>query len=166
MQYRLIPQQKTTLGEVSGRVTPRLHRIASALQAAGFPVALSRRMDAWLKTHAVFVTAIAGAIYLAEGTCADVASGVDGVPRLVRAVRQGFQALRAAGVFIEPRKLAILFLWLPFAVPVTYWRRYLAQQEAELIFAQHVRSAGRDAGTSSPNPTAAAQYGLLHTRSQ
>src|SRR6516225_5626899 len=42
----------------------------------------------------------------------------------------------------RPRKLAILFLWLPFSVPVTYWRRYLAQQEAELIFAQHVRSAG------------------------
>ena len=142
VQYRLIPQQKTTLGEVSGCVTPRLHRIASVLQAAGFPVAFSRRMDAWLKTHAVLVTAIAGAIYLAEGTCANVASGADGVPRLVRAVRQGFHALRTAGVFIEPRKLAILFLWLPFSVPVTYWRRYFAQQEAELIFAQHVRSAG------------------------
>jgi 2-dehydropantoate 2-reductase len=108
VQYRLIPQQKTTLGEVSGPVTPRLHRIASVLQAAGFQVALSRRMDAWLKTHAVFVTAIAGAIYLAGGTCANVSSGTDGVPRLVRAVRQGFHALRTAGVFIEPRKLAIL----------------------------------------------------------
>ena len=107
-------------------------------------MALSRRMDAWLKTHAVFITAIAGAIYLAEGTYANVASRADGVPRLVRAVRQGFHALRTAGLFIEPRKLAILFLWLPFAVPVIYWRRYLAQQEAELIFAQHVRSAARE----------------------
>jgi 2-dehydropantoate 2-reductase len=141
VRYRLVPQQKTTLGELSPHVTPRLREIAAALRAAGFPVALSRRMDAWLKTHAVFVTAVAGAIYDAGGSCAALVSQPGGVARLVRAVRQGFRALRACGVSIEPRKLAVLFLWLPLAIPVAYWRSYIAQPAAELIFARHVRTA-------------------------
>ncbi len=141
VRYRLIPQQRTTLGEPCGRVTPRLRAVATALRAAGFPVALSRRMDAWLKTHAVFVTAVAGAIYAAGGSCAALVSQPGGVVRLVRAVRQGFRALRARGVPIEPRKLAVLFLWLPLSVPVAYWRRYLARPAAELIFARHARAA-------------------------
>jgi len=95
MRFRLIPQRRTSLGEPSGRITPRLREVAAALHSAGFPVALSRRMDAWLKTHAVFVTAVAGAIYDAGGTCAALVSQPGGVARLVYAVRQGFKALRA-----------------------------------------------------------------------
>jgi 2-dehydropantoate 2-reductase len=141
VRYRLIPQQRTTLGEPSGRVTPRLRAVTAAVRAAGFPVAVSRRMDAWLKTHAVFVTAVAGAIYDAGGSCAELVAQPGGVARLVRAVRQGFKTLRAQGVPVEPRKLALLFLWLPLAVPVAYWRHYLRQPAAELIFARHARAA-------------------------
>jgi 2-dehydropantoate 2-reductase len=141
VRYRLIPQQRTTLGEPHGGVTQRLREAAAALRAAGFPVALSRRMDAWLKTHAVFVTAVAGAIYDANGSCATLVSQPGGVTRLVRAVRQGFRALGARGVPVEPRKLAVLFLWLPLRIPVAYWHHYFAQPAAELIFARHARAA-------------------------
>ncbi len=129
VRYRLIPQQRTTLGEPSGRMTPRLHGVAASLRAAGFPVAFSRRMDAGLKTPAVFVIAVAGAIYDTGGSGAALVAQPEGIPRLVRAVRQGFRALHAVGVPIEPRKLALLFVWLPLAIPVAYWRRYLARPE-------------------------------------
>ena len=140
-RYRLIPQQKTTLGEPDRRITPRMRRVAAVLRAAGFPVAISRRMDAWLKTHAAFVTVIAGAIYAAGGSCAALAQDPSGVPQLVRAVCQAFRALRAVRTPIEPRKLAALFLWLPLPVPIAYWRRYLGRPEAELIFARHADAA-------------------------
>jgi len=141
VRYRLIPEQKTTLGELDGRITPRLRRVREALRSAGFPVALSRHMDVWLKTHGVFITAIAGAIYSARGSCTALVAQPDGVPRLVRAVRQGFRALRALGMPIEPRKLAALFLWLPLPVPMAYWRAYLGRPEAELIFGRHAQGA-------------------------
>jgi 2-dehydropantoate 2-reductase len=141
VRYRLIPQQKTTLGELDQRITPRLREIAAALRAAGFPVAISRRVDAWLKTHAAFVTAIAGAIYDAGGSCLAISEEPDRVLSLVRAVRQAFQALRARGTPIEPRKLVVLFARLPLWVPIAYWRRYLARPEAELIFARHAEAA-------------------------
>ena len=96
VRYRLIPQQPTTLGEPDARISPRLRQVAKALLQAGFPVALSRNMDAWLKTHAVFVTAIAGAIYDAGGTCAahhpvrwGPPSGARGAPGLSRSARPG-----------------------------------------------------------------------------
>ncbi len=52
VRYVRIRQQPTTLGEVDGRITPRLRQLAIMLKRAGFPVALSHNMDSWLKTHA------------------------------------------------------------------------------------------------------------------
>jgi 2-dehydropantoate 2-reductase len=141
VRYRLIREQRTTLGELNGRITPRLYQIAATLRSAGFPVVLSGCMDAWLKTHALFITIVAGAIYAAGGSCAALAASPDGVPDMVRAMRQGFRALQRQGTAIEPRKLAALFLWLPLLAPITYWRRYLARPEAEVIFGRRVQAA-------------------------
>lgn len=140
VRYRLIPEQPTTLGEPDGSLSPRLRQVARIFEEAGFKVALNRRMDDWLKTHAVFVTAIAGAIYLADGSATVLAASREGVGTLVRGIRQGFHALSEAGVTIEPKKLAWLFA-LPSIVPQFYWRRYLARPAADLIFARHARSA-------------------------
>ena len=140
VRYRVIPEQPTTLGEPDGSLSQRLRNVAKLFAEAGFKVAASRRIDDWLKTHAVFVTAIAGAIYRAEGSATVLALRRDCVRALVRGIRQGFSALTAAGVVIEPRKLALLFA-LPTVIPEFYWRRYLAHPAAELIFAGHARAA-------------------------
>ena len=140
VRYRVIAEQPTTLGEPDGSFSQRLRNVAKLFAGGDFKVALSRRMDDWLKTHAVFVTAFAGAIYRAEGSAAALAGRREAVRALVRAVRQGFGALSAAGVVIEPKKLALLFA-LPAVIPEYYWRRYLARPAAELIFAGHARSA-------------------------
>src|SRR3984885_9354978 len=64
VKYLLIPQQPTTLGEIEGPPAPRIWEIAAMLKESGFNVALSQNMDAWLKTHAVFVTAVWGGFFL------------------------------------------------------------------------------------------------------
>ncbi len=140
IRYRLIAEQSTTLGEPGGSLSPRLRAIAEIFETGGFRVVLNRRMDDWLKTHAVFVTAIAGAIYLADGNMAALAANRDSVRTLVRGVRQGFHALKKAAISIEPKKLALLFA-LPSIFPEGYWARYLARPAADLIFARHARSA-------------------------
>jgi 2-dehydropantoate 2-reductase len=140
VRYRLIQEQPTTLGEPDGRLSPRLRHVAKIFEAAGFRVALNRRMDDWLETHAMFVTAIAGAIYLADGSTSALAASRENMRTLVRGVRQGFRALTKAGVSIEPRKLALLFA-LPSMVPQSYWRSYLVRPAADLIFARHAQAA-------------------------
>ena len=139
VRYRLIPEQPTTLGEPDGRLSPRLRQIAKIFEEAGFTIALSRRMDDWLITHAMLVTAIAGAIYLANGSTAVLASSNASVRKLVQAVREGFQLLSEAGVVIEPKKLALL-VSLPAILPQLYLRRFLARPESELIMARHAKA--------------------------
>jgi 2-dehydropantoate 2-reductase len=58
IDYLLIKQQPTTLGEVDGRTTPRLEQMANAFKDAVFPVAISANIDAALKTHAVLFTCV------------------------------------------------------------------------------------------------------------
>jgi 2-dehydropantoate 2-reductase len=140
IRYRLIAEQPTTMGEPGGSLSPRLRNVAGIFENAGFSVVLNRRMDDWLKTHAVFVTAIAGAIYLADGNAPALAANRDGIRTLVRGIRQGFRALKEASVSIEPKKLALLF-GLPSFFPEIYWARYLARPAADLIFARHAQSA-------------------------
>src|ERR1700730_16791266 len=69
VRYAMIAQQPTTLGELDGQRTVRLRTLAEALRERGFPTKISHDMDAWLKAHAFFVTAVSGAIYMAGGDC-------------------------------------------------------------------------------------------------
>jgi 2-dehydropantoate 2-reductase len=142
VKYLLIPQQKTTLGELGGVRAQRLHELAQALRQAGFAVSVSRNMDAWLKTHVALVTAIAGALYAYGCDASRLARSPEGVPLMVQGVREGFRVLQALGLPVLPFKLWVLFEWLPRAVPVAYWRRYLASQMGEYALARHTRAAG------------------------
>ena len=146
VRYRLIPEQPTTLGEPDGSLSPRLQQVEKILQQAGFPVALSRRMDDWLKTHAMLVTAIAGAIYLGHGSTTEVARSPDGIRVLVHGIRQGFGLLKGAGVVIAPKKLALL-VGLPSIFGQIYLRRFLARPASELIMARHANAVPGELAT-------------------
>ena len=139
VRYRLIPEQPTTLGEPDGRLSPRLRQVAEIFEKAGFTVALNRRMDDWLKTHAMLVTAIAGAIYLADGSTTALANSRESVRTLARGIRQGFGLLSESGVGIEPKKLALL-VGLPPLLPQLYLRRLLARPASELTMARHANA--------------------------
>lgn len=141
VRYLLIKQQLTTIGELSGGHTPRLEEIASALRQAGFPTAVSAHMDSWLKTHALFVTAIASAIYVAGGSTHRLAATPAPLHLMVRATKQGFRALRALHAFDAPMNLRVLYNWMPTWFAMWYWRRALATELGELTFAAHANRA-------------------------
>lgn len=140
-RYVVIRQQPTTLGELDGARTPRLEQIAGALRAAGFPVAFSRNMDGWLKTHAVFVTAMSAALYLADGNPQQLARMADILQLMVQATKQGYRSLRALGSFDAPRNLQVLYGWMPAWFAVQYWRRALPTELGQLGFAAHANAA-------------------------
>lgn len=74
VRYAMIAQQPTTLGEPSGRPTVRLLALAKAFRASGFRTRVESEMDAWLSSHAFFVTSITGAIYLAGAIVINLAA--------------------------------------------------------------------------------------------
>ena len=111
----MIVQQPTTLGELSGEVTTRIWELANMFGKSGFPTELSRNIDAWLKVHAIFVTAISGAIYLAGGDCQRLSRDDAILKLMTKGIREGFKALQALGIAITPFPLKVLFLWCPDA---------------------------------------------------
>ena len=144
VHYHLLPgwQQPTTLGEIDGRETPRLASIVGALTDAGFPVATSTTMDAWLKTHVAWFNPIANAFYMAGEDLGRLTRTRDALVLLVRAVREGLRVLRARDIPVTPPVFNV-FDRLPEPLLVAALRRLLGSHEATTNLAPHL-AAVRD----------------------
>ena len=116
----------------------------SLFRGAGFRVARVGDMDAWLRRHAVFVTAIAGALYEAGGDARRLAANAEGVATFILAVREGWSALDRRGVKSAPLALRTIFCWTPLPYAVGYWRRLLGSARREFYFARHARHAPKE----------------------
>ena len=160
--------QKTTVGELDGRSTPRVRGLAAALEEAGFPTAISSQMDAWLKTHVALMSAprpaeagrpprgsrkvakphflespIAEAFYAASSDLKVLADCRCRVIAMVRTIRQAFAALRAQGIPVTPARLRGLEL-LPEWLLVGACQWALRTFYADLIVARHATVAGEE----------------------
>jgi 2-dehydropantoate 2-reductase len=148
IRYRIVSGlvQPTTIGELEGEHTPRLLTIYRELRSAGFPVAISSNMDAWLKTHVAVVSPVANAIYLAGGSNYRLAHTRDGLVLMLRAIREGFQVIKAHRIPITPAKL-LLLEWLP--EPFLIWLMQLGfdTEPAELVLARHANAARDEMST-------------------
>lgn len=141
IRYYVLPQQPTTLSEVGEQITPRLRALGALFTATGHPVEMTRHIDAWLKTHAVFVTCVAAAITQVGGDNARLAQDRQLVATMVQAIREGFRALARQGIHVTPHNLAILFNWTPRRFAVWYWQRALMGPVGALAIAPHARRA-------------------------
>lgn len=144
VRYALISQQPTTLGCVTGRSGERVRSLAGAFRSAGFPTTISGNMDAWLKAHAFFVTAVCGAIYMAGVDCRGLSGNTVALMLMTSGVREGFAAVRGLGLVVTPLPLRVLFTWLPQKFAVAYWRRFFASDTAEYVFGRHARAAAHE----------------------
>jgi 2-dehydropantoate 2-reductase len=147
IHYALIPQQPTTLGEMDGQPSSRLRAIEMALRTSGFPTKISHDMDAWLKAHAFFVTAVSGAIYLAGGDCRRLSEEDTLLMLMTNGVREGFSAVRALGLTVTPLALRTLFTWLPKSFAISYWRKFFRAEMADYVFGRHAREASGEMRT-------------------
>jgi 2-dehydropantoate 2-reductase len=173
IDYLLIRQQPTTLGELDGSTTPRLEQIANAFKDAGFPIAISSNIDAALKTHAVFITAIESAIRMAGGSNTELAHRRDLLLLMVNAIREGFNVLSVLAVPITPFNLHLMFSWMPRWFPILYWRRALTSKLGEVSLAAHANAAPGEIkqlideirtlvrATSVPTPAMDRLYGYM-----
>ena len=141
IRYVLIRQQKTMLGESDGQVSTRVRNLRDLLGQAGFETAISRNVAGWLNAHTAFVVPIAYALYRFDTDAARLAADRSTLHQMVRATRQAFRALQAAGEADIPANLKMLYLRMPVGFAVGYWRRVLAGPRGELWFAAHSRAA-------------------------
>lgn len=132
VRYIQVAQQPTVIGPGHAGDVAK-----AALRSAGFPLAATANMDAWLKTHAVFIAAFESALAAASGDAISLASDRAAVSELVRAVRDGLTKLHGLGVPILPAALRIIFLRMPHWFATRYWAKQLAGDLGTLALAPH-----------------------------
>lgn len=128
------------LGEIDGQMTSRLHMLAAVFKSAKMPVTISKNIDAWLKTHVALVSPLANAIYAVGGDNYRLAHTRDAIVLGIRAVREGFDVLRALRIPIEPLMLRLMFS-LPEPLLVNRVRGILDTKTAEFAMAGHANAA-------------------------
>jgi len=115
--------------------------VGFALRQAGFKVALVADMPSWLSRHAVFITAIGGALCQSGLDAQRLGADSELVHTLIRAVREGWAAMDRRGIGPAPWALRAIFQWVPSPFAVAYWSRLLRSQRGEYYFAGHIRHA-------------------------
>jgi 2-dehydropantoate 2-reductase len=134
--YLEISQQKTTIERRHGIEAP----VVDLLRSAGFALDVQADMAAWLKTHAVFITAVGAAILDSGGDSGRLAADRAKVAAMVAAVGEGFRTLGRQHVAITPLPLRLIFTVVPRFVAVRYWQKQLRGPLGTLAIAPHVRA--------------------------
>jgi 2-dehydropantoate 2-reductase len=122
-------------------MTPRVARLQELFSGAGFPTRISSNIDGWMVGHTAFVVPIGFALYRVGTDAARLAVSTDALGLMVRATREAFRAMGATGNLEIPTNLRVLYLCMPTAFAVRYWRRVLASPRGELWFGAHSRAA-------------------------
>lgn len=131
-RYLSIPQQPTV-------VEASASDVAELLRGAGIRTREVRDMDAWLKRHAIMITAIGCAIISRKGSARRAAADRGLVAEVILAIREGWQALDRLQVAAAPIGLRMIFVWIPLSISERYWSRLLGDGRGETYFAQHTR---------------------------
>ncbi len=141
IDYVQIKQQKTTIGEVDGVKSNSIINLKVLFEDAGFRTEISSNMQDWLKTHAIFITCITASIINANGDSVQLARDKTSIHTMVQSIREGFAALEALNISIEPKNLKIIFMKVPMWFSVWYWRKAMRSDLGKLAIAPHARVA-------------------------
>jgi 2-dehydropantoate 2-reductase len=131
------------IGEVDGRITPRLREVRQVLASMpGFDADLRTDMDAWLKTHvALLMPSLAPAMRAAGRDNVRMAHTRDAIVLAIRAIREGFHVLRALGIPITPIRILILFGWMPEPILVWGFQKRLVDPRMRIAMLEHAQAA-------------------------
>jgi 2-dehydropantoate 2-reductase len=141
VRFVLIPAQKTMVADSERLRSARVRNLAQMFESAGFPATISTDPEGWLTAHAAFVVPIQLALCRVNVRPRRLAADQALLTTMVRATRQAFRALQAAGNTEIPHNLRALYLLMPERFAAWYWRKTLAGPHGELWFAAHTRAA-------------------------
>jgi len=142
VHYQIVSKfiQPTTIGELNGTKSNRIIQLRKILSSSGFPVSVSKNMDAWQKTHVAMVAPLGDVIYYDGGNNYSVAKNTLAIKQMNLALKENFRFLHASGIGIEPAKLKffqIAPLWLlNFSMRLVFNTRW-----AETVISNHALNA-------------------------
>ncbi len=127
-------------GELNDATTPRTQAIVRIFRSAGLSARVIKNVDAYLKTHAAGLPALAGAVYLAGGKVRRLAHSPPALKLYVQAFREALRAQRAVGIPVKPSATRLVE-WLPAPVTVFLLRLILDSRLADVGAQPHLDAA-------------------------
>lgn len=132
--------QPTTLGEIDGKVSPRITELVEILNNAGFPSSISKKMDSWQKSHVAMVCPLAYGIYFDGGNNYTFAKNKMAIIQMNKALKETFSFLKDSGIGVEPPKLNLFRIAplcvLNFVMPFVFNTKW-----AETVISNHALAA-------------------------
>ena len=133
------PGMSTLVGEIDGKPSPRLEKLAAALQAAGLKPETSADILSWLKFHYVEYLGATGAI-LKAGTAKAFASQADLVREALLATREALAVCRARGVPMKAAPFNMRMYSLPLGLIVRLGQRQYQSANIQTFFDENIRN--------------------------
>lgn len=134
--------QFTTIGEINGKKTTRILELQDCLRTAGFPVAISPKMDSWQKSHVAMVCPIANGIYYDGGNNYTLAKNKVAINQMNLALKETFNFLKNSEIGIIPPKFN-MFRLIPISILNLIIPLIFNTKWAETVISNHALS-GRD----------------------
>jgi len=140
--YELVNKiiQPTTIGELSGKITPRIKELKTLLSKSKFHVSISENMDSWQKTHVAMVAPMGNVIYLDGGNNYTVSKNSEVIRQMNLALRENFVFLHKSGIGIEPNKL-VFFRFCPLWLLNILMKYVYNTKWAETVICNHALNA-------------------------
>lgn len=127
-------------GELDDSPTPRTKAIVQLFRSSGLSARVVKNVDAYLKTHAAGLPALAGAVYMAGGNVREFAHTQDALRLYHRAFQEALRALHALNIPLKP-SLTGLVEWLPEPVLLFLLRSFLDSRLADMGAQPHLDAA-------------------------
>ena len=133
------PLLRVPFGEIDGKTTPRLERLAGLLRQAGFHIRISGNIVDFLTTHGAVVALLAQLLIKRGCDTTALAKANDDLRLLVDARREAFRVLRVLGCTITPWAEAVISM-LPACLQIA-GLRILLNSKFGKVGCSHVSQA-------------------------
>ena len=131
--------QYTTLGEIGSEKSIRILELRDCLRKAGFPIAISKNMDVWQKSHVAMVCPIAYGIYYDGGNNYTLAKNKDAIRQMNLASKESYNFLSHSKIGITPTKMNMI-RWVPISILNYLLPLIFNTKWAETVISNHALS--------------------------
>jgi len=132
-----IKQSCTPLGELNGEITPRVKKMAEALDEAKLRPVISSQIKTWLITHYAVAAGLSAGI-MKTGNGKKFASDPIIIKEAIKAIREGFRVCMRRGINPKKEKANKLY-YLPLFISIPIAKKVYGSETLCLFFDGHTR---------------------------
>jgi len=129
-----------TIGTLNRKQGKPVRKLRKAMRVSGIKVKGCNNMDSWLKYHIALVSPVANAIYYDGGDNISLSRNSEVLKIMVRAVKEGYKALKSLKYPVKPAKLMVMMV-MPDYIIRGKLKKILSSELGKLVIYDHCKAA-------------------------